>query len=66
MVTNLALPYVDLHLAPYSVVADNATEAVATANTAAVTKEIAGKFTSSYGGDVGQFRVGEEAADNVR
>jgi|tagenome__1003787_1003787.scaffolds.fasta_scaffold20982601_3 hypothetical protein len=36
MMTNLALPYVDLHLAPYSVVADDATEAVATANTAAV------------------------------
>src|SRR4051812_38210073 len=36
MMTNLALPYVDLHLAPYSVVADNATEAVAAANTAAV------------------------------
>jgi hypothetical protein len=36
MMTNLALPYVDLHLAPYSVVADNATEAMARANTAAV------------------------------
>ena len=34
MTTDLTLPYVDLHLAPYSLVADDATAAVA--NTAAV------------------------------
>jgi hypothetical protein len=36
MITDLAVPYVDLHLAPYSLVADDATTAVAAANTAAV------------------------------
>jgi len=36
MTTDLTLPYVDLHLAPYSLVADDATVAVAAANTAAV------------------------------
>jgi hypothetical protein len=36
MTTNLTLPYVDLHLPPYSLVADDATVAVAAANTAAV------------------------------
>jgi hypothetical protein len=36
MIADPALPYIDLHLAPYSLVPDNATVAVAAANTAAV------------------------------